>query len=90
MSRAIYYAGVHAAGDLVAKPTCPAGASPEIVVTPAVISDNGTGSTLSAIQAGANSISATHWRVSLRVRTETGWVTPSATYGRAAVFTKCS
>lgn len=75
---------------MVAKPACPAGASPEIVVAQSLASDNGTGSTLSALQGGATSISASQWRVTLRVRTENGWVTPTATYGRVAVFTKCS
>lgn len=90
VGQAVYGAGIYAAGDSVAKPACPAGLTPQIFVMPTLFSDNGTGSTLSAVQASAISAGAAAWSIVLRVRTEAGWVVPSAIYGRVAAFTKCS
>lgn len=90
VSQGIYYAGVHQHNDTVAKPTCPGGMTPQIFVSPAAFSDAGTGGTISAVQATAMNTGASQWRVRLRVRTEAGWVTPTGTYGKIMVFTKCS
>lgn len=90
VSAGIYYAGVHQHNDTVAKPACPGGMSPQVFVSPAAFSDAGTGGTISAVQATATSISAAQWRVRLRVRTESGWVSPTGTYGKIMVMTKCS
>lgn len=91
VSRAVYDAGVYASGDTVPKPPCPSGSSPQIFVGLAQFSDNGTGSTISAVRGRATTASASApWTVVLQVRTEAGWVTPTATYGRVIAFTKCS
>ncbi len=82
------YTGIHAAGDLIPKPACPVGFTPQIFVIPVMASDNGTGGALSALQAGATA-SGANWTVTFRVRTEAGWVTPDATHGKVNVETKC-
>lgn len=89
-SQGIYYAGIHQHNDAVSKPACPGGMSPQVFVSPSAFSDAGTGGTISAVQATAASISAAQWRVRLRVRTESGWVSPTGTYGKIMVMTKCS
>lgn len=90
VSAGIYYAGIHQHNDRVTKPACPGGLSPQIFVSPAAFSDAGTGETISAVQTTATDLSATQWRVRLRVRTESGWVSPAGTYGKIMVMTKCS
>lgn len=90
VSAALYYAGIHQHNDAVDKPACPGGLSPQIFTSPAAFSDSGTGETISAVQATAVNLSATQWRVRLRVRTESGWTSPTGTYGKVMVMTKCS
>jgi len=90
VSAGIYYAGVHQHNDAVNKPICPGGMSPQVFASPSAFSDAGTGGTISAVQATATSISAAQWRVRIRVRTESGWVSPTGTYGKIMVMTKCS
>ena len=90
ISQGIYYAGIHQHNDVVSKPACPGGMSPQVFVSPSAFSDAGTGGTISAVQATATSISAAQWRVRLRVRTESGWVNPTGAYGKIMVMAKCS
>ena len=52
-------------------------------------SDNGTGGTISRVETYATN-SGANWRVFIRVRTETGWVTVNSTYGRLTAFAKCA
>ena len=72
------------------KPTCKAGQEPRIFVMPAHFSDNGTGSPLASAQAWAEHQDDNNWIVRLRVRTESGWVSPDSNYGVVIAFSKCS
>jgi hypothetical protein len=88
VSNGIYNAGIYNSGDSVAAPTCPEGSSPQIFVVPVAYSANETGSSLVAVHASAEGTGP--WTVQLRVRANNEWVTPNSTYGKVAVFTKCT
>lgn len=96
VSQAIYSAGVYpssgscaVAGECVPKPACPSGMTPQVFVAPSDFSDNGTAGTISRVESFATD-SGTHWRVFVRVRTETDWVTANSATGRVVAFAKCS
>jgi type II secretory pathway pseudopilin PulG len=89
VSEGIYFADIVASGDVVNKPTCPAGKTPSIYVSPAMFSDNGTGSTLSAVQTFAEDNGA-NWTARMRIRNEYNLFEPNSTYGKLLVFTKCN
>jgi len=96
-SQAIYSAGVYpsagncaVAGECVPKPSCPGGMTPQVFAVPADFSDNGVAGTISRVETFAANFGATHWQVSVRVRTETGWVVSDSASGRVVAFAKCT
>jgi len=90
VSQGIYTATMAAHGDIIAKPTCPMGSSPQIFVAPSAMSDNGTGSEMSAFQAWAvDNAPALSWTIDLHIRVDGSWVNPDSSHGAAVVLTKC-
>lgn len=89
-SQGVYWFGLVSNGDTVAMPTCPGtSAGPSIGLAQSVGSDNDTGGTLAGYQAWATPNGSSGWTVGFRLRTESGWVYPSSTYGKLLAFTKC-
>lgn len=81
-------------GQMVAKPMCPAGTntSPQIFVTPSIVSAGGTAPPLTAVQGWAVNHSDTEWQIQLRVLSadkKLGWIYPGANYGKAVALTMC-
>ena len=82
-------------GAVITKPTCPTGAA-NIYTFPSMMSDNGTGYTMSAVQTWAEDNGAT-WTVRMRVRTEEGWIggpgafaAADSSYIKAVAMMNCS
>ncbi|MDA8232814.1 MAG: shufflon system plasmid conjugative transfer pilus tip adhesin PilV [Magnetospirillum sp.] len=88
VSQGVFWKGLVSDGTVVNKPTCPPGTSPLLLLGQSNASDNGVGGAMSAIQTWAITAGNT-WIVHQRVQTESGWVTPSPTYGNVVASTKC-
>ena len=83
-------AGNYAVHRVVPKPTCPAGMNPQIFVGTSITFAHDTGKPIIGVLPWAESISASEWRVYLRVRNTDDWYYPSAEYGQMLVLTKCT
>lgn len=90
LTQAVQDAVVACEGTLITKPICPAPQTPQIFTSVMMVSENSTGNPIGAIQSYAENISATQWRVKLRILTLSGWMTPSCTYGKVVAISKCT
>ncbi len=82
---------IAASGDMIPKPICGEGTNThaEIFLSPSLVA-SGAVSSLSSIQTWAIDQPATdEWEVRMRVLTETGWIYPTADYGKILVTTTC-
>lgn len=80
--------------SLVEKPACgndgdTYATTPQIYVVPVYYSDNDSGRDIKGVQAWADNYDSDHWRIIMKVKTDQGWGTPSAQYGKLFVITKC-
>lgn len=76
-------------GDMVAKPTCPSTLpTPVIYTAVSAFADSSAGNLVASVQTWAVN-SGANWTVNMRVRTESGWVTPPPTFGKILVLTGC-
>lgn len=93
-AQGIYFAGIVGNNQLINIPTCPSGFTPTPIVVPAGMSDNGKANAIGAVYAWADQPNASQWRARLRIHVyrNGNWVAtqPNATYGKLAVYMKCS
>lgn len=75
-------------GNVVSKPTCPAGLAPGIVFAAETMAEGATPGAFYGYKAWATDNGAV-WQANVRVFTASGAVTPAPGYGRVASFTFC-
>lgn len=95
LNRQIAEVGVMNPGGSIFKPTCAAGLSPQIFVTPTMYSNTSTGGSIQAVQTWAVD-EGTTWSAHMRILVQSGWVTDAGftqggvDYGKVQFITKCS
>lgn len=80
-------------GTIIDKPVCPTNSpNPQIFVTPQVFFDHGPGYPIAGVAAYANDVpgNTNQWQVNLEVRTQVGYMRPSAETGRLKVEIRCT
>jgi prepilin-type N-terminal cleavage/methylation domain-containing protein len=89
LSHAVTYETMASNGTTIPRPTyCPAGSSPQIFLTPVMISSGSTAAPMGAYQAWASNAGG-HWVVHARLLTEDGWRSPPAPYLVVKASVKC-
>ena len=86
--QAVHTVSIQSSGDIVSKPTCYSGHSPQIYVAPAAYSMNGTASPIGGVQTWAVD-EGSAWQVNLLIYVGSGAYTPSSEYGKILVMTNC-
>jgi len=89
VTKGIYNASVYAPGSTVPSPSCPSGMSPQLFAIPIQYSEGANASPISSVEPISTPV-AGGWVVSIRLKTQNGWVYPAAPYAYLVALTKCS
>lgn len=88
LARTIEDAVVVTNGSTLSKPDCAVGRTPQIFLFPSSFSIGATAKPIQAVEAYAVD-NGSNWTANLRVLVDTGWQTPSGSYGQMIAFLKC-
>jgi type II secretory pathway pseudopilin PulG len=89
LSQAVQDVVVVSNGGTLAKPTCPATETAEVFISPVMYSNDAVGDPIGSVQTWAVD-NGSDWTGHLRILTPSGWVSPSAAYGKIMMMSKCS